>query len=78
MRQYFYLIAVSFDEYTSPKKIFLQESDAITFGRRLAGTYRELGDNLSEVVLYKQVIARTAQLTYVRTLRPYSNSAAVK
>lgn len=78
MRQYFYLIAVNYDESTYPKKVFLQESDAISYGRRLAGKYRDEGDDMHEVVLYKQVIARTAELTYVKTLRPYPNFAAVK
>ena len=75
MRQYFYLIAVNYDESTYPKKVFLQESDAISYGRRLAGKYCDDNDYMHEVVLYKQVIARTAELTYVKTLRPYPNSA---
>ena len=47
-------------------RIFLQESDAITFGRRLATKNEEY-----TVYLYKQVIARTGKPEFVKYLKPY-------
>ena len=50
-------------------RIFLQESDAITFGRRLATKNEEFS-----VVLYKQLIARVAKVEFVKALKPYKPS----
>ena len=50
-------------------RIFLQECDAITFGRRLATKNEEFS-----VVLYKQLIARVAKVEFVKALKPYKPS----
>ena len=46
--------------------VCLQESDAITFGRRLATR----NENAS-VYLYKQEITRTGKPVFVKSLKPY-------
>lgn len=69
MKQYFYLVAYHYDECTVPRKIFLQEHDAITWGRREATVHEE--DPNYEYVLYKQSITRTGELKKVKTLLPY-------
>ena len=73
-RQYFYLVVCNYDESTYPKKIFLQEHEAITWGRREATKAQKRGDFMYEFVLFKQEIARTATLERVRTLEPYNDS----
>ena len=73
MRQYFYLVCINYDECTFPKKIFLQEDEAITWGRREAtknATDPE-GNPMYEYVMYKQEISRTGMLTGGKTLYPY-------
>lgn len=69
--QYFYLICTSFDETTCPRKIFLQEHQAITWGRRLA-TKIANDYTCAEVVLYKQPISTMGELEFVKILEPYS------
>ena len=73
-RQYFYLVVINYDESTYPQKIFLQEHEAITWGRREATKAQKRGDSMYEFVLFKQDIARTATLERVRTLEPYKDS----
>lgn len=73
-RQYFYLVVINYDESTYPQKIFLQEHEAITWGRREATKAQKGGDSMYEFVLFKQEIARTATLERVRTLEPYKPS----
>lgn len=73
-RQYFYLVVINYDESTYPQKIFLQEHEAITWGRREATKAQKRGDFMYEFVLFKQEIARTATLERVRTLEPYKTS----
>ena len=68
--QYFYLICTSFDETTCPRKIFLQEHQAIVWGRRLA-TKIANDYTCAEVVLYKQPISTMGELEFVKTLEPY-------
>ena len=46
--------------------ICLQECDALTFGRRLATKNEDYS-----VYLYKQLIARTATVEFVKVLKPY-------
>jgi len=70
-RQYFYLVVCNYDESTYPQKIFLQEHEAVKWGRREATKAQKRGDSMYEFVLFKQEIARTATLTRVRTLEPY-------
>lgn len=68
MRQFFYLVVCDYDESTLPRKVFLQESEAIRWGRREATKDQ---DPNSEYSLYKQEIARTATLKFVKNLKPY-------
>lgn len=67
MRQYFYLIGhdVVGDDFVLDK-IFLQESEAIRWGRRLATKNPDYS-----VKLYKQEITRTGTLKYVKCLYPF-------
>lgn len=67
MRQYFYLVTYGIKEDVQVLgKIFLQEHDAIRWGKTLATK-----NSKYSVFLYKQEIARTAILTYVKQLTPY-------
>ena len=77
-RQYFYLVVCNYDESTYPQKVFLQEHEAITWGRREATKAQKRGDSMYEFVLFKQEIARTATLTRVKTLEPYKDKPTVK
>ncbi len=71
-RQFFYLVCFSYDESTTPKKIFLQKNEAITWGRRQATKLLKIDSNYT-VSLYKQEIARTSVLEFVKDLKPYEN-----
>lgn len=73
--QYYYLVCTNFDETTAPRKIFLQEQQAITWGRRLATRLAkdEFYANF-DVALYKQPITRSGELKFVRSLAPYSEN----
>ena len=74
MRQYFYLVVCNYDESSYPEKIFLQEHDAIQWGRRQAAkTLLETGDSNYEYMLYKQEITRTGviDLKNGKRLEPY-------
>lgn len=72
MRQYFYLVAYKYDECTVPRKVFLQEHEAIQWGRREATKkLLETQDPNYEYILYKQEITRTGDLKIVKTLKPY-------
>ena len=67
MRQYFYIVMHSYvGDDMQLDRIFLQESDAITFGRRLATKNEDYS-----VYLYKQLIARTATVEFVKVLKPF-------
>ena len=67
MRQYFYVVMHSVvGDDMKLDYIYLQESDAITFGRRLATKNEDYS-----VYLYKQLIARTATVEFVKTLKPF-------
>ena len=70
-RQFFYLVVCNYDESTWPQKIFLQEHQAIQWGRRQATKARKEGFYCHEFDLYKQEIARSATLKFVKTLEPY-------
>jgi hypothetical protein len=67
--QYFYLVVINYDESTYPKKIFLQENQAIQWGRRKATQLKYEG--CYEVALYKQEITRLGELKFVKNLEPY-------
>lgn len=65
--QYFYIVAhTTADDNQIIDKVFLQERDAIKWGRTLASR----NSNYS-VALYKQVIARTAIVQFVKQLKKY-------
>lgn len=66
MRQYFYLVGHDILGDFVPDKIFLQEHDAIKWGRRQA-----LQDLDSRYKFYKQEITRTSKLEFAENLRPY-------
>ena len=66
MRQYFYIVTHSVVGYMNLDYVCLQESDAITFGRRLATR----NENAS-VYLYKQEITRAGKPVFVKPLKPY-------
>ena len=79
MRQYFYLVVYRYDECTVPRKIFLQEHEAIQWGRREATkTLLETEDHNYEYILYKQEITRIGDLKPVKTLHPYPTKELVK
>lgn len=72
MRQYFYLVAhtvVGDDLFID--KIFLQESDAIRWGKVLATKNPDYS-----VGLYRQEIARTATVKFVKYLTAYKSSGS--
>ena len=67
MRQYFYIVMHSVvGDDMNLDYICLQECDAITFGRRLATKNEDYS-----VYLYKQLIARTAKVEFVKVLKPF-------
>ena len=67
MRQYFYIVMHSVvGDDMQLDHICLQECDAITFGRRLATKNEDYS-----VYLYKQLIARTATVEFVKALKPF-------
>ena len=70
--QFFYLVCFSYDETTTPKKVFLQKHEAITWGRRQATKLLKTDYNYT-VSLYKQEIARRSVLEFVKDLKPYEN-----
>lgn len=76
MRQYFYLVAYHYDECTVPCKVFLQEHEAIRWGRKEA-TKMWLEDSNYEFVLYRQEITRAGELKQVKTLKPYSTKELI-
>lgn len=70
--QYFYLVCTVLDETCCPRKVFMQEHQAVRWGRRLATKIKD--DDFywcMEVVLYRQPIATVGELEYVKTLEPY-------
>ena len=70
MRQYFYLVVAHYDESTYPQKVFLQEHQAVQWGRKEATKASKTDPNW-QYELYKQEIARTATLKFVKNLKPY-------
>lgn len=78
MRQYFYLVAYNYDECTIPRKVFLQEYEAIKWGRKEATKkFQETQDTNYEYILYRQEITRTGELQYIKTLKPYPTKELV-
>lgn len=78
MRQYFYLVAYKYDECTIPRKVFLQEYEAIKWGRKEATKkLQETQDTNYEYILYRQEITRTGELQYIKTLKPYPTKELV-
>lgn len=68
--QYFFLVAINYDESTSPKKIFFQEESAVKWGRRRITELSKKDSNYS-CVLYRQPILATGELEMVRYLTPF-------
>lgn len=69
MRQYFYIIAHTIvGDDLCIDKVFLQEHEAIKYGRLMATK------NPYSVHLYKQEIARSAKVQYVKSLPPFRGS----
>lgn len=66
MKQCFYIIAHLENNNLSIDKVFLQEYEAVHWGRVLATKNPKY-----TVVLYKQNIARTSTVEYVKQLTPY-------
>lgn len=68
MKQCFYIIAyyLSDDSNLNILKVFLQEDQAIKYGRKFATKYRNTNVNL-----YKQLIATTATVEFVKVLKPF-------
>ena len=68
MKQCFYIIAYCLhdDSDLNLQKVFLQEDQAIKYGRKFATKYRNTNVNL-----YKQLIATTATVEFVKVLKPY-------
>ena len=68
MKQCFYIIAyyLSDDSDLNILKVFLQEDQAIKYGRKFATKYRNTNVNL-----YKQLIATTATVEFVKALKPF-------
>lgn len=68
MKQYFYLVMYGINkDIPVPGKIFLQESEAIRWGRTLATK----NPNYS-VYLYRQEIARTSAITFYKHLSSFN------
>lgn len=66
MKQYFYLVGHEFSGDFVPDKIFLQERDAIKWGRSRATQKLD-----ARFVLYRQEITRTGRVDFVEYLYPY-------
>ena len=67
MKQYFYIIGYHFgDEDLKIEKVFLQEDQAITFGRKFATK-----NNRTTVSMFRQLIATTATVEFVEVLKPF-------
>jgi hypothetical protein len=78
MRQYFYLVTYKYDECTIPRKVFLQEYEAIKWGRKeTTKKLQETQDTNYEYILYRQEITRTGELQYIKTLKPYPTKELV-
>ena len=78
-RQYFYLVVCNYDESTFPHKIFLQEMEAIQWGRRQATkTLLETGNPNYQFSLLRQEITRSGKLEKIKTLNPYPTKDLVK
>ena len=68
MKQYVYIIAYYLSDDSDLKilQFFLQEDQAIKYGRKFATRYRNANVNL-----YKQLIATTATVEFVKVLKPF-------
>ena len=69
MKQCFYIIAYHLSDDRDPKilKFFLQEDQAIEYGRKFATRHRNTNVNL-----YKQLVAATVKLQFVEVLEPFN------
>jgi hypothetical protein len=71
--QYFYLVCIGYDEETWPQKIFLQEEQAVKWGRKNATKDKVERRYVFEYKLYRQPITTNGTLEYVKTLEPYGS-----
>jgi hypothetical protein len=73
--QYFYLVCIKYEQ-TWPQKIFMQESQAIRWGRVEATKSVDpvIGYSDYKFVLYRQPITRKGKLEYVKTLEPFAGA----
>lgn len=75
-KQYFYLVAAKFNEDVTPLKIFLQEYQAVKWGRKeLTKALEETINFGYDYVLYRQEITTNGILEYVRVLYPYQKKS---
>lgn len=72
-KQYFYMVAYHCNEWIFPCKIFLQEYEAIRWGRRKATLSQKAGYSNNEYYLYRQEITRNANLKKIKPLSPYKD-----
>ena len=73
-KQYFYLVALENTKTIKPLKIFLQEYQAIKWGRRKSGEYLlETHDFGYKYTLYRQEITTNGILEYIKDLIPYGS-----
>lgn len=69
-KQYFYFVAFQYGHSVLiPEKIFLQEYQAVKYGRKLATSKPN-----TKVFLYKQEITTNGVLLKTRQLMPYETS----
>lgn len=64
-RQFFFLVCRTYDESTQPVKCFLQEHEAITYGKRLATKEKDFNVGYE---LYRQEITRRGTFEFVKSL----------
>lgn len=72
--QYFYLVCINYDEQTWPQKIFMQEHQAVRWGRAEATKNIAEGYLDYEYILCRQPITRKGKLEYVKSLEPFAGA----
>lgn len=72
-KQYFYLVCiVNMDSNKTNNKIFLQEKDAVKYGRRMATKFK-VADISCQVKLFRQGITKIDNLEFVSFLNPFKD-----
>lgn len=72
-RQFFFLVCMEYDECTIPLKVFLDEYQAISYGRKRATKAEKEGFIATEFSLYKQEITHAGTMSKIKTLDPYKS-----